>query len=502
MDLSGIIFDSIPYPSLPIKKTLLLNKTKLPKEYNLLNIYKNNLYPVYRQYVCGSCWAWSVAAILSDRYMIKYETKNPVFSPTSIISGIYCKMKNSPDIDLYNACEGGSAFDALVLLSEIMNSNKKIVCDPFKYYDLRYLLKPMECDNYDWCELNPYCNSNLTQNSNEISDHFKKDKNLNSIVPPFTIDCQKHKPADDYSKTISTKFNMKKKKYKIRLSKAYIIEDINHIKYSIYNKGPVINNFVIYPDFIHKNNSDKLYWKETDGVYIHKKGIKIYNTGENDALDNDKLLGYHSTTVVGWGVQKFNKKKLFNILKIKFEGNEDEIIEIEYWICRNIWGKDWNGNGYFKLAITQKELGINTEVGADLPVKLHINGCYMPCGTECEKGEYCSKTNFGGCCAIDILDKEEDDYTDTNVMMNRIVNNKVYKNFITMNKIPSNFSNLDKYMILDLGQKRLLNRKQKMIVKVTLILILIYLLRSNYRDCRNLIFIVLVTLLYILSNRL
>jgi len=55
-------FDTIPYVSSNMLKTKMKKKRNLPKEFNLLKKYKNNLYPIFRQYVCGSCWAWAVAS--------------------------------------------------------------------------------------------------------------------------------------------------------------------------------------------------------------------------------------------------------------------------------------------------------------------------------------------------------------------------------------------------------------------------------------------------------
>lgn len=489
-------FDTIPYASSNMLKTRMKKKRNLPKEFNLLKKYKNNLYPIFRQYVCGSCWAWAVASIISDRYMIKFKTKNPLITPTSIMSGIYCMKKGSSNIDLYNGCEGGSAFDALVLLSEIVNSPREIQCEN---YDLRNIFKSYECDNYDWCELNPRCNTSLIEeNGNEILDHFKKSENMNDIMPEFTEKCQKHIPTKDYSSTISTKYNKDSKNNikDIKLSKAYVLEDIESIKYAIYTGGPVINNFVIFPDFIYKPKNQELYWVETDNIYIHKKNTKIYDMGEHNNDDNDLLLGYHSTSIIGWEYHKFNKKKLFEILKINYDdNNKEEYIEIPYWICRNIWGKEWNGSGYYKIAMTNFDLGINTEVGCDIPIELKVNECYMPCHLKCNKGNNsCMKTKFGGCCAIDILDLNEIDYREkTMYNMNSIKVSRL-KNGI----LPSNFSK-ETYIMLDKNHTK---KKKKKLFIILLIILLIIMYNQKYRECTYMIYIILTILCIILINKL
>lgn len=413
------MFRTIPYNILPMKTLVWKKNKELPSSYE---IEENIRYPVFRQHSCGACWAWSIAACLSDRYSLM-TNRQVVISPTSIISGILCKMQKSSNIDLYNACEGGSAFDALHIIKTITNSNKPVKCKSTNE-DLRLMFKTMDCDNYDWCELNPVCNINSNL-QNSIVDHFTNNK-INSIVPPYTSHCQKHNITHDF-KTITTKLSMKDN-LNIKLSRVYKIEDIETIKYNILKKGSVISNFVVYPDLVYKQSQEGLNWNETNNIYIHMKGKDFYNTG----IDNDNLLGYHSVTIVGWGEDKIES----SVLGIT---SNSQYIKVPYWIARNTWGEKWNNGGYFKIAFTSKKFGINTEVGFDIPIVLHINNCYKPCGTPCNgyNDDNCQYTKYGGCCAADINDEEVLDGEIEERDMNDVITTEMTQ--VYAKTIPSNF---------------------------------------------------------------
>lgn len=447
------------YPSLPIKRiktgnsvTELLPQTFNLKEYRDISTRYNYdtdtlLYPVYKQHACGACWAWSIASMLSDRYALAYNTRNPRLSPTPIMSGIYCKMAGTSDIDLYNACDGGSSYDALILLTKISQSQTPVYCDPKiskSRDDLRNIFKTMECDSYDWCEYNPDCNKTLTsrENSGQLLDQFSREGELNKLVPEYTTRCQIYRQSDRNGVDIlPTETNQR---INIKIRRCYSLEDIESIKYSLFTKGTVITNFVIFPDLIYKPDDQEKYWLETDNIYIHKKGCKIYRT--SSSLDNDVLLGYHSATFIGWDKATFDRRKLYRQLQIPFKEGESETIEIPYWIGRNTWGTNWNDGGYFKIAMTNKQLGINTEVGADIPISLHVNECYLECGQPCDKGaDACYSVPFGGCCAADldtgsVNDTDVEERPDRFIIANNSVITKYSKN-ISKNTLVKNTIN-------------------------------------------------------------
>jgi hypothetical protein len=485
-------FNSVIYPSLPIKKIKTSSSlySYLPQTFNLkeysdisqrYNYGSDNLlYPIVKQHSCGSCWAWAVASMLSDRYALAYNKPNPKISPTGIISGIYCKMARSRDIDLYDACEGGSSFDALMLVTDISKSNVPVLCDPLvssSKDDLRRLFKSLDCDNYDWCDKNPKCNKSLLskESSRHLLDQFSKEGKLNDIVPDYTTKCQTYKVVSGSGK-VEILPSYSDQNLDIRIKRCYALEDIESIKYSLYTKGTVITNFVIFPDMIYKPDDQDLCWVETDNIYFHKKGCVIYDLGEPH--DNDDLLGYHSATLVGWGQKTFNRKKLYAQLKVPYKAGDPENITISYWIGRNTWGENWNNGGYFKVAFTDKKLGINTEVGLDIPINLHINACYMPCDKPCDNPDNsCQTVPFGGCCAAD-LDIDGEIESDTVEEDNRY--------YVNSNKIVSKFSNsgivLKKSIFSNTIKEKFTEYKFSLITLFILLIILLYLVyRKLYR---------------------
>lgn len=54
-------------------------------------------------------------------------------------------------------------------------------------------------------------------------------------------------------------------------------------------------------------------------------------------------------------------------LKAKYGG-------IPYWWVRNSWGTSYNGNGYFKMAQSDPELGINMTCGLDRVITVDAGG--------------------------------------------------------------------------------------------------------------------------------
>lgn len=71
-----------------------------------------------------------------------------------------------------------------------------------------------------------------------------------------------------------------------------------------------------------------------------------------------KRHGAHAVVIVGWGVEEVP-----NFLPVSMPGEVS--LEIPYWVVRNSWGDKWNGNGYCKIAMTDRDLRINNKVKLD-----------------------------------------------------------------------------------------------------------------------------------------
>jgi len=145
--------------------------------------------------------------------------------------------------------------------------------------------------------------------------------------------------------------------------------------------------------------------------------------------------------------------------------------------------------------MTNFDLGINTEVGCDIPIELKVNECYMPCHLKCNKGNNsCMKTKFGGCCAIDILDLNEIDYREKTIYNTNSIKTSRLRNGV----LPSNFSK-ETYIMLDKNHTK---KKKKKLFILLLIILLIIMYNQRYRDCTYMIYIILTILCIILINKL
>lgn len=101
----------------------------------------------------------------------------------------------------------------------------------------------------------------------------------------------------------------------------YTSSDVNLIKETIYNNGPVVVWMMIYTDF-----------------YYYSGGIYQYSHGVAE--------GGHFVVICGWD---------------DAEG---------YWICKNSWGTGWGEAGWFRIRMGVNEAGIEQDVyqmNVDLP---------------------------------------------------------------------------------------------------------------------------------------
>ena len=95
------------------------------------------------------------------------------------------------------------------------------------------------------------------------------------------------------------------------------IKGVEQIKNAFQN-GPVVCNFEVTDDF--KN------YKKVDGQ------VKIYDT------DDEYIETNHAVSIVGWGVQS----------------------DVQYWIVKNSWGREWGYEGFFYMKAGKNVLGIES----------------------------------------------------------------------------------------------------------------------------------------------
>jgi hypothetical protein len=99
------------------------------------------------------------------------------------------------------------------------------------------------------------------------------------------------------------------------------------VKHWLKKEGPLIAAFPVFSNF--KANLFE------NGVYVENKIAE--NEYSDTALASREFLGFHAVVVIGYGVEHGLKTG---------PGRQQSV---PYWLCRNSWGPNWNGDGHFKM---------------------------------------------------------------------------------------------------------------------------------------------------------
>lgn len=284
------------------------------KKYKGWTLTESPLTPVPNQYTCGSCWAWSSATMLSDRWSIFTGHPNPLLSPSYLMA---CMPESEK-------CNGGYPSAA------------------GKFFETQGTVS-LSCWNYSWCSDNKDCT------------HGGMGVDVSTLVPPCQEQCLH---------SSSTFFKIRAKP-----GSTQALVRIRDIQVDLLQHGPVVAVFRVFGDFIAGSMKQGNHWAKTKGVYVKIPGKDLYQYGTLNCQgvrvsSVDCYLGNHAVVIVGWGVAR----KVPNFLH-----TGGPPLDLPYWIIRNSWGSEWNGDGYFHMAMTDLTNGINTLCGLDLPLHLRDN---------------------------------------------------------------------------------------------------------------------------------
>ncbi|AAU11066.1 papain family cysteine protease [lymphocystis disease virus-China] len=261
-----------------------------------------------KQYMCGSCWATSLAQVVSDCLIVG----EAVAGRKPMISATYIMSENLTQ----KGCLGGNPAEAAKVIEQRGTFDQT-------------------CVDYSWCSEDPRCRHNSL-------GHFsarETAKILNSKIPPF---------GKCYFGSIP--------KYLYKINPGSRVLSMNHegmdhlvqtkriltfrstVQAHILKYGPVLGGFVVLTNFMNAEHTNPL--NSTRGIYFENIA---YNHNRIDHAYTKEhsfaVIGMHAVAVVGWGVER-------NII---YAGRK--LNAVYYWHCRNTWGTEWGyQKGYFKIA--------------------------------------------------------------------------------------------------------------------------------------------------------
>jgi len=248
------------------------------------------------QYLCGSCYAITLAQILSDCHVVSGAVSwAPHVSATAIMA---CFVKDKP-------CNGGNPAQLSNLLSVSGAMDQT-------------------CVDYSWCsEDTQWCTNRRGKDEFNV-DYLDK---LNANIPS-TCGCY---------------FNYRKYKYKfdapgqlIHNGGRFRLIYKTMVKRHILQYGPVIGSFAVYPNF----NKFLIYGNQINGGVYFENGD--YTADMTEMAWNTMagiIKGFHAISVMGWGVAK------------NIQYADGQFGDVPYWHCRNSYGRYVGNGGYFKIAM-------------------------------------------------------------------------------------------------------------------------------------------------------
>lgn len=247
------------------------------------------------QYLCGSCYAVTLAQIISDCHVVSGAVSwAPNVSATSIMA---CFAGVRP-------CNGGSPARLSLAIS------KSGVMD-------------QTCVDYSWCsEDKKWCTTRAGKNEFSVDYTDKLNENV-----PKSCGCY-------FNDSLKFRYSIDAPGVLVHRGLGPVYKTM--VKKHILEYGPVIGTFAVYPSF----NNFLVHGNHINGGVYFENGR--YSRGMQSMAWNKiagRLIGFHAFSVMGWGIEK------------NIEHAEGEIGDVPYWHCRNSYGTAFGDEGYFKLAM-------------------------------------------------------------------------------------------------------------------------------------------------------
>ena len=243
------------------------------------------------QYLCGSCYAVTLAQILSDCHVVSGAVSwAPNVSATSIMA---CFVSGKP-------CNGGNPAQ----LSRSLSISGAM---------------DQTCIDYSWCSEDKWCTNRQGKDEFNVGYLDKLNDNMPSTCGCYFNTKRKYKYKFDAPGQLVHNGGRFRPVYKTM------------VKRHILQYGPVIGSFAVYANF------NKFLIYGNGGVYFENGNYAASGMSWNAMAGTIK--GFHAVSVMGWGVAK------------NIEYADGQFGDVPYWHCRNSYGRYAGNGGYFKIAM-------------------------------------------------------------------------------------------------------------------------------------------------------
>lgn len=270
---------------------------------------KKLMQPIQNQYMCGSCWAMSLAACVSDCFVVGGNVSwMPMITPTYLMMVIPPSVGNGQ-------CDGGNPASVTLALEDIP------VCDS-------------TCIDYSWCS-----NDTDLCTSASAASHFQSSfgKKLNANIPSSSSGAC-YFTGNRYTYEINKGSNV------FFINSQYPVDVYRAaVKAHIVDFGPTVGGYAVLRNFVTGNFTDPYI---NQGIYFDRANYPSSISADKPLIFSDSnaseanLSGLHAVRIVGWGMGK------------NVQYDNDKYGDVPYWWVANSWGTNWgNSNGYFKMAM-------------------------------------------------------------------------------------------------------------------------------------------------------
>jgi C1A family cysteine protease len=301
-----------------IKQKRLLN-TDSATQQKLGDLADKLLSPVLNQKNCGSCWAFATATCFADRHAIKDQRAHESLSMTDLISCANAAFDS--DIKNSSGCDGGLPSEAGLYLET-------------------FGITQLACQPYNWCCEGADSGQEFTGNPPKCRYRDEKNNPSQACAKPGVV-AQLHKAIKGSTGGVGTTVDGR--------PTGTIDQIVDKIKQNIWENGPAVCAYMVYSDF--QDDMDSTWAKSSSGeaVYVKKASAN--------------MAGGHAVSIVGWGLAKGVTDTINN--KTVSYG------DLPFWWVRNSWSPAWGVDGYFRMAMTNPDKGINVDCGMDIPTKIN-----------------------------------------------------------------------------------------------------------------------------------